>query len=209
MKRFYLIAAVLVVVGALALHPPQRQSKPALTASAARPPVRSTRNAVETVTVYVVGAVARNGVYRLRGGTRILDAVSLAGGLTPKADPAGVNLAELLTDGQEIVVPLRGEVSEPITQRSAARHASRRKRRTPHRGTGRHRKAPPEHAIDINKADVAALESLPGVGAGLAQRLIDFREVNGPFHTIDELADVAGMTDRRIEQITPYITLQP
>ncbi|MBC5829644.1 MAG: helix-hairpin-helix domain-containing protein [Candidatus Eremiobacteraeota bacterium] len=208
MKRFYLIAAGLVVAGALALHPPQRQSKPALTASA-RPTARLTRNAVETVTVYVVGAVARSGVYRLRGGTRILDAVSSAGGLTAKADPAGVNLAELLTDGQEIVVPLRGEVSEPITQRSPSRHAARRKRRTPHRGTGRHRKAPPEHAIDINTADVAALQTLPGVGAGLAQRLIDFREVNGPFHTIDELADVAGMTDRRIEQITPYIMLQP
>lgn len=205
-KRFYLIAAGVIVAGALALNPPQRLTKPALMLKAPTPLARSTRSPHESVTVYVVGAVARSGVYRLRGGARILDAVSMAGGLSARADPAGVNLAELLADGQEIVVPLRGEAIERVPYRSG-HPASRRKHSTLHRGAGRHRKMPLEHAIDINTADAAVLQSLPGVGAGLAQRLIDFRLVNGPFHAVDELADVAGMTDRRIEQITPYITL--
>lgn len=208
MKRLYLIAAALVIAGALALHPPQHQAKPGLSLMDSRPQSRPAKIPITTVTVYVVGAVARSGVYCLRGGTRIQDAVKVAGGLTVRADPAGVNLAELLTDGEEISVPLRGETTQPITSRTLGRHAKRRNHRAAHRSLSRHRKAPPGRPIDINTADATALQGLPGVGPGLAQRLIDFREVNGPFRAIDELADVAGMTDRRIEQIAPYITLR-
>ncbi len=208
MKRLYLIGAALVIAGALALHPPRQQAKPVLSVMDSRPLVRPTKLSVTTVTVYVVGAVARGGVYRLRGGTRVQDAVEMAGGLTVQADPAGVNLAELLIDGEEISVPLRGETMQPVTSRAPRRHAKHRNHRTAHGSPSRHRKAPPGQPIDINSADAAALQDLPGVGPGLAQRVIDFREVNGPFRAIDELADVAGMSDRRIEQITPYITLR-
>jgi competence protein ComEA len=130
----------------------------------------------------------------------------MAHGLTAQADPAGVNLAQLLTDGEEIAVPERGEPVVATTLQSRVRHAPARKHRGLHAGSG-HRKTPPAQPVSINTADAAALQSLPGVGPGLAQRLIDFRTVNGPFHSIDELGDVAGMTDRRIEQITPYIVL--
>ncbi len=208
MKRFYLIGAALVIAGGLALHRPQHQAKAGLSVMDSSPPPRPRKLPVTSVTVYVVGAVAQGGVYRLPAGTRVQDAVGTAGGLTAQADPAGVNLAELLTDGEEISVPLRGETTQPMTRGTPKRHARHPKHRTAHRGTSRHRKAPPGQPIDINTADAVALQDLPGVGPGLAQRLIDFREVNGPFRAIDELADVAGMTDRRIEQITPYIILR-
>jgi len=206
-NRLYVIGAALIIAGALIFHPPVRQPAPVLTEKDVRPLVRATKPQVQSVTVYVVGAVARSGVYALRSGTRIRDAVSLAGGLTAQADPAGVNLAELLTDGQEIDVPLRGQAADRTTDRTSSRHSRRQKHSAMHRAS-KHRKAAPNHPIDINTADEAALEGLPGVGSGLARRLVEFREINGPFHALDELSDVAGMTDRRIEQIAPYVTVR-
>ncbi len=209
-KRGYFIAAGLVVAGALALRAPH-QAKPSLTVTYASPPVRPAKLPLANLTVYVVGAVGRTGVYHLRGGTRIQDAVEMAGGLTAQADPAGVNLAELLTDGEEISVPSRGETGQAgkrQTPRTSRRHAGHSNNRTANRSPSRHRKTPPGHPVDINSADAGALQELPGVGPALAQRLIDFREVNGPFHAIDDLTDVAGMTDRHIEKVAPYITLR-
>ncbi|MDQ6827158.1 MAG: ComEA family DNA-binding protein [Candidatus Eremiobacteraeota bacterium] len=202
MKRFYFIGVALVVVAAVFLHPPHTQTKTGLTLREAPPARHAARPAAAGVVVYVVGAVFHSGVYHLPGGARIQEAVAMAGGLTPQADPAGINLAELPTDGEEIAVPIRGEaISEP-THRTALH-----KKRTSHKRGHKRRKAPLGQPVDINRADASVLQTLPGVGPGLAQRLIDFRQVNGPFHTVDELADVAGMTDRRIEQITPYIRM--
>ncbi len=204
MKPFYFVATGLVFAAVVLLRSPHTQTKAGLTLRDVRPAPHRSKLAVSDPVVYVVGAVVRGGVYHVRDGSRVLDAVAKAGGLTPQADPAGVNLAEVVSDGEEIAVPIRGELTEyKATRRSAHRNAlaAHSKRRT------KHRKAPPGAPIDINTADAAVLQSLPGVGPGMAQRLIDFREGNGPFHSVDELSDVAGMTDRRIQEMTPYITL--
>jgi competence protein ComEA len=69
----------------------------------------------------------------------------------------------------------------------------------------RHRKPPPAAPIDLNAADATQLQDLPGVGPSLAERIVAFRDVNGPFRSTDELLNVAGMTDRRLDAISPYV----
>ncbi len=143
------------------------------------------------VVVYVAGAVIRPGVYVLPDGSRCDDAVRRAGGFRANADPDAVNLAERITDGQEILVSRIGQaVAHPSHSRS--------KRRS---------RPAPAQSVDLNTADAATLASLPGIGTELASRIVEYRQLNGPFASIDELADVSGMTQRRIDALTPYARL--
>lgn len=141
--------------------------------------------------VYVVGAVARPGLYRLQPGARINDAVERAGGMRADADFAAVNLAERVSDGEEIHVLRLGETAPAPPRRT------RRKAPSP----------PPLQPIDLNAADENALASIPGIGPTLASRIVEFRRLNGPFGSLDELADVAGMTQRRIDAMADYVTI--
>jgi len=201
MKRSVL-AGVIVAVGIAAfLHPPSSSravvqvQTPALTGTA-----RVHRSLPLQIVVYVAGAVVRPGLYRLAPGSRGVDAVRAAGGLKPNADPAGVNLAEQLDDGEQITAPLVGE-------RVVRHHTAK----THHRKHGRHKRAEigaPTAQIDLNTADAQTLAQLPGIGDELARRLVAFRDANGAFTSLDELADVAGMTQRRIDDITPYLVIQ-
>jgi competence protein ComEA len=131
-------------------------------------------------------------LYRVPAGARVNDAIQRAGGLRAEADPAAVNLAERVSDGEEIRVLRLGETGAPArksTQRAA-------------------RKALPAAApIDLNAADAQALASIPGIGPTLAARIVEFRRINGPFASLDELADVAGMTQRRIDAMSAYVTV--
>jgi competence protein ComEA len=150
--------------------------------------------AVGQTIVYVVGAVVRPGLYRLTSGSRIDDAVRAAGGFRPGADPAAINLAAHADDGDEIYVPLLGESARtaPSTKRS----------RTP-RG-----RASNMHAIvDVNTASADALASVPGIGAAVAARIVEVRERDGAFTTFDELLDVAGLTQSRLDRALPFLHL--
>jgi competence protein ComEA len=146
--------------------------------------------------VYVTGAVAHPGLYSLATGARVNDAVRLAGGLRADADPAAVNLAERVTDGEEIDV-LRVGQSPPSRTRQRARKSATRKRRLPDSGS----------PIDINTADQQSLATIPGIGPMLASRIVTYRRLNGPFASLDELADVAGMTQRRIDALAAYASV--
>lgn len=177
------------------------------------------------VVVYVAGAVHRAGVYTLGAGARVDAALRAASGPTADADMLAVNLAEPLQDGEKVLVPPKGASAEPVSAAGAApadgyAYTPRRRRRHASSYSGstsgskrssrshRHHKAPPSAPVDINAADAAALEQLPGIGAGLAERIVAFRETNGAFHTPDDLLDVAGMTDRRYEEIVPYVVVR-
>jgi len=126
-------------------------------------------DAEDHVVVHVVGAVAQPGVVRLGLGARVADALAAVGGGLPEADLAGVNLARLLTDGEQLVVPVLGE---PATGAAAG---------VAHDGL-----------VDLNTADAAALEALPGVGPVLAARIVEHR-ADHPFTAVDDLDDVAGI----------------
>ncbi|PJJ72003.1 competence protein ComEA [Diaminobutyricimonas aerilata] len=136
------------------------------------------------VFVHILGAVNRPGLYELREGDRAVDAVAAAGGFTPDADQAALNLARLVADGEQLVIPVAG----------AAPPAG----------------APPPVAddrVNLNTADVAALETLPRVGPELAQRIVDWRDANGPFRSVDDLGQVSGIGDKTLDGLRDRVTV--
>ena len=151
------------------------------------------------IVVDVVGAVVRPGVHELPASSRVVDAVDAAGGFTAEADRIRLNLAEPLMDGARVWVPAVGESSGPdlvpvITGSggSTAGGAGR--------GTG-------SETVDINTADAGALEALPGIGPSLAAAIVEHRERNGPFASVDELVEVSGIGPVKLEQIRPSATV--
>jgi len=197
MKR-YLPIAVAIAVAALALWHPGRTAAPGFAAvpgSASAPHRRARRplpSADPGAVVYVAGAVARPGLYRLAPGARADDAVRLAGGMRPGADPVAVNLAARVADGDEIVVPRIGEA----TPRPRGRSPRSRRVSTP---------APA--SVGLNDAGADMLAKVPGLGPALAARIVAFRETNGAFANLDELLDVNGMTPARLDRAAPYLQL--
>jgi len=184
-------------------------------APAARAGAASARSSPAAL-VYVAGEVNKPGVYRLAPQGRVADMIALAGGARPTADLVAVNLAARVEDGEEIVVPAKG--APPARGRRRRAPGSGASDDTPpstHRKHGAHRAhhhqrthvadASPAGTIDINTADAPMLATIPGIGAGLAERIVEFRTANGPFTSVDELLDVSGITDRRLEAILPYV----
>jgi competence protein ComEA len=173
--------------------------------------------------VYVAGDVAKPGVYPVGSEARVADALALAGGARPNADLVAVNLAAHLADGDEVVVPVKGEAEFTTGRRrhsasstGGVRGATGTKRSKGPRRSRRHKRSrsgaarpsddvAPTTQVDINTADAATLATVPGIGAGLAERIVAFRSANGPFATVDELLDVSGITDRRLEALIPYV----
>lgn len=137
--------------------------------------------ATGTLFVQVVGAVVNPGVYELPPDSRVMDAVALAGGLTAKADPASVNLARIIQDGEQLVI---GTSGGPASSRSAL-----------------------PGKININNATIDDFDDLPRIGATLAERIVAYRDANGPFSTIDELLDVPGIGDLTLAGMRDKITL--
>ncbi|TFD65201.1 helix-hairpin-helix domain-containing protein [Cryobacterium ruanii] len=140
--------------------------------------------------VHVLGAVERPGLFELRDGARVMDAIAAAGGLAAEADPAGVNLARILLDGEQFYVPRFGEVppEPPAAADPGGANA-------------------PTAKVNLNTATVADLDSLPRVGPTMAQRIIDFRTTNGRFASVDGLQDVTGIGDKTFEALKDLITV--
>jgi competence protein ComEA len=135
--------------------------------------------------VYVVGAVRRPGLYRVPDGSRVADAVSRAGGLTRKADPAGVNLAAPVADGEQLVVPARLPVEVAAAQGAPLPDVN----------------AAPAGPVQLSVATVEQLDALPGIGPVTAQRIVDYRTAHGAFRSVDELDEVPGIGPARVEQL--------
>lgn len=141
------------------------------------------RARAEPLLVHVVGAVRRPGVYRLSGGRRARDAVARAGGGTADADLGALNLAAKVADGQQIVVPSRTTAGSGVA-------------------------APgPEAPIGLSQATVEQLDTLDGIGPATAEKIIKYRDENGGFGSVDELANVPGIGPKTLEAIRPR--LQP
>ncbi len=142
--------------------------------------------AVSDVVVHVVGAVAAPGLVTVPEGSRVADALTAAGDATTDADLAGVNLAREVVDGEQIVVPRPGEVVVAAPG--------------PATGGGA-----PDGPVDLNAADEAALDGLSGIGPVLAARIVEWREANGPFTTVEELGEVSGIGDALLARLRDQV----
>ena len=142
------------------------------------------------IAVHVVGAVQQPGVYYLAAGSRGDDAVRLAGGATAQADMRRINLAAVLVDGQQLLIPRIGERipnnSVPNTVPNAPRNGI-------------------PTLIDINQATVADLDRLPGVGPSTAQAIVDHRTRNGPFASVDDLLAVRGIGPAKLAELRALV----
>ncbi len=147
-------------------------------------PVRpvAKRTASKLVVVDVAGAVRRPGLYRLREGSRIDDAIASAGGPTAKAQLGTVNLAAPVADGEQIVVPGRGVPGVAAASPSAAGSS-------------------PSAPLDLNSATLEQLEALPGIGPVTAQKILDYRQQHGAFHSVEELQGVSGIGPAHMAQL--------
>ncbi|GMA25507.1 hypothetical protein GCM10025864_32660 [Luteimicrobium album] len=140
-----------------------------------------------TILVHVVGAVRHPGLVHLASGARLEDAVEAAGGATSSARLDAVNLASVVADGQQVRVPRKGETAAPAAASGASGDGS---------ATGDGDASPAASSgtpVDLNTADAAALDALPGIGPVLAQRIVDHRTQNGPFTSVDQLDEVSGI----------------
>jgi competence protein ComEA len=171
---------------ALALALGNRLLRNAGSAYEAPAPVAAAKPAAPAeVVVDVVGAVRRAGLYRLPQGSRIADAVTRAGGATRKADLALVNLAAPVSDGTQIVVPVR-----------AAAGAA---------GGGGTAAPAPAGPVHLNTAGLQDLDALPGVGPVTAQKILDYRQQHGAFASVDELDAIPGIGPKRLEQLRDLV----
>jgi competence protein ComEA len=177
-----LLAAVILLGALLVLGVPRvlhhggtHVAIPVLRAPRSAPAARSAKLVVD-----VAGAVRRPGLHALPPGTRIADAVAAAGGATAKADLNAVNLAAPVADGEQIVVPARG----------------------PGGAGGASSGAPsPTAPLDLNTASLEQLDALPGIGPTTAQKILDYRQAHGSFHSVAELDAVPGIGQGRLEQL--------
>ena len=141
------------------------------------------------VIVHITGAVPRPGVYALPQGARIQDAISAAGGFLAEAEKSQINLAAVLEDGEKLDIAYLEGASPVLTTPIPDVVTST------------------TELIDINTASAAELDTLPGIGATLAQRIIDYREQNGPFITIEGIIDVPGIGSGNFERFKDLITV--
>jgi len=141
-----------------------------------------TAAAGEDLYVHVLGAVRAPGLYRLRTGDRVVDAVAAAGGFAEGADESQLNLARELGDGEQLVVPLIGDT--PVEPGGVT-----------------------NGLVNLNTADSATLDTLPRIGPAMAQRIIDWREANGRFSVVDDLLEVAGVGEATLEGLRDLVTV--
>ena len=141
--------------------------------------------------VHIDGAVANPGVYTFESGSRVQDAIEAAGGLSTDASAERINMAAFLEDGMRIVVP---HIATPQPTNLDG-------------GPSDEPTATPAFPININTASLDELQFLPGIGVVKAQRILDYREENGPFESIDELMNVTGIGPATFEQLKDLITV--
>jgi competence protein ComEA len=181
-------AVVLVLVGlAIAVLVSVTGSRGSTVVETPRPittaSVAPTADAV--IYVHILGAVSRPGLFTLHDGDRVVDAIAAAGGFSSTADQTQLNLAQVLTDGEQLVVPVVGEAA-PVATGSVAQAGGK---------------------VNLNTADETALEGLPRVGPAMAQRILDWRTKNGRFTTINDLMNITGIGPKTFDSLKDLVTV--
>ena len=140
------------------------------------------------IVVHITGAVPRPGVYALPQGARVQDGISAAGGFLAEAEKSGINLARELKDGEQLDIPFV-EGFSPVVATPVETFQ------------------PTSDLININTATAAELDALPGIGPTTAQKIIDYRDTNGPFISIEDIVNVSGIGPTTYVRIKDLITV--
>lgn len=141
-----------------------------------------------SIYVDIGGEVEMPGVYEVSEGTRLFQVIERAGGLTEDADIDEINRAETVFDGQKIMIGAKGDSKESGGETESSSYAE-------------------EEKININTADSVELQSIPGIGPSKAERIIEYRESEGRFKTIDDIKNISGIGNKTFESIKEYITV--
>jgi competence protein ComEA len=178
------------MVGYFSPHP--RSSLPIVVSTPLPAPMSPPTPTPAPMRVYVSGAVRRPAVYELPLGSIVEDAIEAAGGAASDADLDCINLALEVQDQQQVYVPRRGETSPPAPGASS--------------GSGGGGVAGAK--VNINTATAAELETLPNIGPTMAQRIVDYRQANGPFETVEDIQDVPGIGVAKFAALKDLITVR-
>lgn len=163
------------------------------------------------ICIHVAGKVSKPGLYNLKPGSRVMDAIKAAGGQLPNADMESINLAEVLSDGQQIYIAPKGEITPP--KRSVVRGGTAQAK-GPHKSAEKEGKAaleklkvPGKGTVNINSAGLDEFQRLPGIGPAYAQRIVDYRTEHGRFTSVEQLDNVTGIGPKTLEKLRPFVAL--
>lgn len=150
--------------------------------------------------VYVTGAVKNPGVYEVKNGARVYEALNAAGGFSPSADQEGINLAAKISDGMHVKFPRKGELAAHASPQQDNGNSSSRGGASPQLATVNGK-------IDINTASLEDLDKIPGVGPKTAAAIIEYRSANGAFKRIEDIMNVKGIGPKKFEAMEGYISI--
>lgn len=139
------------------------------------------------IKIHILGAVNYNGIIELESGSRISDAIEIAGGLTEIADVSKVNLAYVLEDGEKLYIPTihdENDIEYLISESGV------------------------NEKVNINTAKIDELQNIPGVGPSIAQAIIDYRDENGKFKSIEDIKSVSGVGESKYKKMERYIKVK-
>jgi len=199
-QQLILLGLIISLVIGFGVKVYQHFSRPSQGIIIEEPGARNVPAVEGTIMVHVCGAVHREGVFKLKLGDRLLDALKLAGGPLPSADLSGVNLAERVKDGEKIIVPEKQKVVEEGIGNASSDRSSERKEKDK-------KKQMSFSKININTADEKMLDSLPGIGPATAKAIIEYRRKNGPFARIEQIMEIPRFGKSKFEKIKDRVTL--
>lgn len=184
-KSMVVLLLLVLAAGGAAFYGMQSQRE-AVVLDAAEQPMAQEMPA--GITVYVTGAVQQPGIVTVAAGARTADAVNACGGLLPQADAEKINMAQTLKDGQQIRVPERKAAGNAAPGGAAA---------------GKEEGG----LVNLNTADEKALDTLPGVGPATARKIIEYRESEGGFQSIEDLMKIKGIGQAKYEKLKDKVTI--
>jgi competence protein ComEA len=188
-RRVVVALAVLAGVGLLGGYAVAMRAKPKAETISLDSPTPAGRGS-RAIFVHVGGEVRRPGLYEVREGSRVNDAVEAAGGTTDDADLDGLNLAAKVKDGDKVLVPAKTEPGA-----------------VPQGGPASASGAQASGVVNLNAATLADLETLPGIGPALAERIIAFRTEHGGFQRVEDLLEVPGIGPKKYESLKDHVTV--